>query len=77
MLYIFPILIFILSVIIHEVSHGYAAYVQGDNTAKFAGRLTLNPIPHIDLFGSGSIVAKNIDNPDCYIIFSSSFDPEI
>jgi Zn-dependent protease len=39
-------------VIIHEVSHGYAAYLQGDNTAKYAGRLTLNPIPHIDIFGS-------------------------
>ena len=49
---IFPIIIFIFSVIIHEVSHGYVAYLQGDNTAKFAGRLTLNPIPHIDLFGS-------------------------
>lgn len=50
--YIFPIIIFIFSVIIHEVSHGFAAYLQGDNTAKYAGRLTLNPIPHIDLFGS-------------------------
>lgn len=49
---IFSIIIFIFSVIIHEVSHGYAAYLQGDNTAKFAGRLTLNPLPHIDLFGS-------------------------
>lgn len=52
MTYIFPIIIFIFSVIIHEVSHGYAAYMQGDKTAKFAGRLTLNPIPHVDLFGS-------------------------
>ena len=50
--YLFPIIIFVFSVIIHEVSHGYAAYLQGDNTAKFAGRLTLNPIPHVDLFGS-------------------------
>jgi Zn-dependent protease len=49
---IFPIVIFIFSVIIHEVSHGLAAYMQGDNTAKYAGRLTLNPIPHIDLMGS-------------------------
>lgn len=52
MIYIFPIVIFLFSVIIHEVSHGYAAYMQGDNTAKYAGRLTLNPIPHVDLFGS-------------------------
>ncbi len=50
--YIFPIVIFIFSVIIHEVSHGFSAYLQGDNTAKYAGRLTLNPIPHIDMFGS-------------------------
>lgn len=49
---VFSIIIFIFSVIIHEVSHGYVAYLQGDNTAKFKGRLTLNPIPHIDLFGS-------------------------
>jgi Zn-dependent protease len=50
--FIFTIAIFILSVIIHEVAHGLAAYLQGDNTAKMAGRLTLNPIPHIDPFGS-------------------------
>jgi Zn-dependent protease len=36
----------------HEVAHGYAAYALGDQTAKRAGRLTLNPIAHIDLFGS-------------------------
>ncbi len=49
-LYIFPILLF--SVIIHEISHGYAALKLGDPTARDSGRLTLNPIPHIDLFGS-------------------------
>lgn len=36
---------------IHELSHGYAAYRLGDPTAKNAGRLTLNPIRHIDLIG--------------------------
>ncbi len=46
------IIAFAFSVIIHEVSHGYAAYLLGDNTALRAGRLTLNPIPHIDPFGS-------------------------
>ena len=35
----------------HEVSHGFVAYKLGDNTAKDAGRLTLNPIKHIDIFG--------------------------
>lgn len=49
---LFSIIILILSVIIHEISHGYAALSQGDETAKYAGRLTLNPIPHIDLVGS-------------------------
>jgi Zn-dependent protease len=49
---IFTIVILILSVIMHEVAHGYAAYMLGDPTAKLAGRLTLNPIAHIDLFGS-------------------------
>ena len=46
------IVVLIASVIIHEVSHGYTAYFLGDNTAKLAGRLTLNPLPHIDLLGS-------------------------
>jgi Zn-dependent protease len=49
---IFTIVILILSVIMHEVAHGYAAYTLGDPTAKLAGRLTLNPLAHIDLFGS-------------------------
>ncbi len=41
-----------MSVVIHEVAHGYMALRYGDKTALFAGRLTLNPIPHLDLFGS-------------------------
>lgn len=40
------------SVVAHEVAHGYAAYLQGDNTARFAGRLTLNPLKHLEWFGS-------------------------
>jgi Zn-dependent protease len=46
------IIILLFSVIFHEVAHGLMAYRLGDPTAKYAGRLTLNPIPHIDLFGS-------------------------
>lgn len=49
---IFFYVILIFSVVIHEVSHGYAALMLGDRTAQQAGRLTINPIPHIDLFGS-------------------------
>jgi Zn-dependent protease len=40
------------AVILHEISHGVVALWFGDDTAKRAGRLTLNPIPHIDPFGS-------------------------
>ncbi len=40
------------AVTIHEAAHGYAAYRMGDDTAMLAGRLTLNPIKHLDLFGS-------------------------
>lgn len=49
-LYILPILLF--SVVIHELSHGWMALRLGDTTAKDMGRLTLNPIPHLDLVGS-------------------------
>lgn len=50
--FIFSILILIFSVVVHEVSHGYAAYYLGDNTAKYAGRLNLNPLNHLEWFGS-------------------------
>ncbi len=49
---IFYILVIIMSVVIHEVSHGYVASLLGDPTAKLAGRLTLNPLVHLDLMGS-------------------------
>lgn len=49
---IITIVILILSIIMHEVAHGYAAYALGDPTAKLSGRLTLNPIPHLDILGS-------------------------
>ena len=46
---VFPILI---AITFHELSHGFAANKLGDPTAKMMGRLTLNPIAHIDLFGT-------------------------
>lgn len=46
------IVILLFSVITHEVMHGLAALRFGDHTAERAGRLTLNPIPHIDLIGT-------------------------
>ena len=49
---IFQFIIILYSIILHEIAHGYAAYIQGDETANRAGRLTLNPLPHIDITGS-------------------------
>ncbi len=49
-LYILPILLF--SVVFHELAHGWMALRLGDTTARDMGRLTMNPIPHIDPVGS-------------------------
>lgn len=49
---ILAIAILIFSIILHEYGHAWMANKLGDSTAKDLGRLTLNPIPHIDLFGS-------------------------
>lgn len=43
---------FLLAITVHEFTHGYVAYKLGDPTAKMAGRLTFNPISHLDLFGT-------------------------
>lgn len=50
--YILSVVVIIMSLTVHEFSHGLAAYLLGDDTAKNAGRLTLNPIRHLDLYGS-------------------------
>lgn len=47
--YVIPI---IFAITVHEVAHGWVAFKLGDNTAKSLGRLTLNPIPHIDILGT-------------------------
>jgi len=49
---IFQLAVLIFSVMIHEISHGYVAEHLGDPTARQAGRLTLNPVKHLDFFGS-------------------------
>ena len=54
LLVILPIVLFSLSV--HEYSHGYSAMLLGDKTAKKLGRLTLNPIKHLDLIGTLAIL---------------------
>jgi len=49
---VFYFVALVIAVILHEISHGVVALWFGDDTAKRAGRLTLNPVPHIDPFGS-------------------------
>jgi Zn-dependent protease len=46
------LVILIFSVMLHEIAHGFVAFLTGDNTARKAGRLTMNPAKHIDLMGS-------------------------
>ncbi|MDP1853864.1 MAG: site-2 protease family protein [Candidatus Omnitrophota bacterium] len=49
---ILSLAIFFMAVVIHEFAHGWCAYKLGDPTAKYAGRLTLNPLAHIDPVGT-------------------------
>ncbi len=51
---------FLLAIIIHEVAHGYVAYLCGDDTAKRAGRLTFSPLPHIDPIGAIFFIVSSI-----------------
>ena len=46
------VVVLLFSIIIHEIAHGYVALLNGDATARMLGRITLNPIPHIDPVGS-------------------------
>ena len=48
------------SIILHEFAHGYMAHIKGDDTAYLSGRLTFNPIPHLDVVGSMLIPAMCI-----------------
>lgn len=49
---IFSLIVLFFSIVIHEIAHGSTALLLGDTTAKREGRLTLNPIKHVDLFGT-------------------------
>lgn len=49
---VFEFIVLIFSAVLHEVAHGYVAEALGDPTARDAGRLTLNPLKHLDPFGS-------------------------
>ncbi|MFN2433719.1 MAG: site-2 protease family protein [Gemmatimonadota bacterium] len=63
--YILPILLF--SVVVHEYAHGYVANLWGDPTAAVLGRLTLNPIPHIDPIGSILVPALLLLSPGGFL----------
>ena len=52
LLIVFNLAVLMFSIVIHEVSHGLAAYKLGDSTAKQLGRLSMNPIKHLDFTGS-------------------------
>lgn len=53
----------LLGMVLHEVAHGYAAYRLGDPTAKLEGRLTLNPLPHLDVTGTALFVLTALFSP--------------
>lgn len=54
--YIIIILVLLPTIVLHELAHGYVAYWMGDNTAKSMGRLSFNPIDHIDPLGAISLI---------------------
>lgn len=80
--------VILIALTIHEYAHGYIAWRKGDNTAKQAGRLTFNPLAHLDIFGTLMLFfgpfgwAKpvpvnpmNLDNPKKDMIFVSAAGP--
>lgn len=50
----------LMAITFHEVSHGFVAYLRGDDTAKNLGRLTLNPLKHLDIIGTIMIIVVGI-----------------
>lgn len=61
---------------VHELSHGLAAYLLGDPTAKNAGRLSLNPIKHIDPMGLAMMLVAKVAGPSrCRLICVASKSP--
>ena len=65
--FIFSLIILLFSVVIHEVAHGYAALYLGDKTAEYEGRLTLNPIKHIDMLGTIILPALSLMLPGSFL----------
>ena len=54
--FIFIIVSLVLALTLHEFSHGFVAYLLGDDTAKLSGRMFFNPLHHIDIFGFLAII---------------------
>ncbi|MDR2600101.1 MAG: site-2 protease family protein [Oscillospiraceae bacterium] len=78
----------LICITVHEVAHGYIAYILGDDTAKRMGRLTLNPIKHIDIGGLIAILligfgwakpvpvnTSNFEHPKRYMAFTALAGP--
>lgn len=65
--FIFSLAVLLFSVIIHEIAHGYAALMQGDRTAEYEGRLTLNPLKHIDPVGTIILPALSLMLPGSFL----------
>lgn len=63
---VIQVVVLVFSIVLHECGHGLAAYWAGDTTARRAGRLTINPVPHVELFGSVLL-------PALMIVTGSSF----
>lgn len=65
---IFYVIVLIMSVVVHEFAHGYSAYLLGDNTARLQGRLTLNPLKHLDPLGSVILPLLLISSGSHYVV---------
>jgi Zn-dependent protease len=52
--------LFLLAIVLHELAHGYVAYLLGDDTAKRAGRLTLSPLAHLDVLGTLCFIISSL-----------------
>ena len=64
---IFSLAVLVFSIVAHEVSHGYMAQYLGDSTARLAGRLTMNPVKHIDPMGSIVVPLATLIIPGSFV----------
>jgi Zn-dependent protease len=87
-LFILRIPAILIALTIHEFAHGYVAWLKGDNTARSAGRLSFNPLDHLDIFGTLMLLwgpfgwakpvpvnPNNLDNPKRDMIYVGAAGP--